>query len=258
MKVAEPPGSLTFGPYDLYILALSILAIVVLAADSLLTLDGDVHEVLGYFDTGLCVLFFADFLRNLWKAPDRFRYLYRSGWLDLLSSLPSFDLFRLGRLSRITRIIRLLRAVRSVRTIGQTITRHRQESAIAAAALVTIILVLFASIAVLQFERHPDANIVTAGDAVWWAFATITTVGYGDRFPVTLEGRLVAAILMAAGVALFGTLSALVASWFLHPETTAAEAEPVEALRAEIAELRAMLERRFEEPAPVVREAVHD
>ncbi|MCL4214478.1 MAG: ion transporter [Gemmatimonadales bacterium] len=216
-----PRGSITvllesFGPYELYMLALSAFSLVVLAGDTLLPLSSASHEVLGITDTALCVLFFGDFLRNVARARDRRRYLLREGWLDLISSIPAVDWFRLGRISRVARLVRLMRAVRSVRTIGLVISRRRRESALLAAATLTIVLTVFASLAVLQFEQHPEANIRTGGDALWWAFATITTVGYGDRFPVTLEGRLIAAMLMAAGVALFGTLSGLIAAWFLH------------------------------------------
>lgn len=76
-------------------------------------------------------------------------------------------------------------------------------------------MIIFSSIIILQVEKAPGSNIFTAGDALWWAFVTITTVGYGDLYPVTLEGRLVAVILMTTGVGLFGTFTAFVASWFV-------------------------------------------
>lgn len=231
------------GPYELYMLVLSVFALTILAADTLLSLDASAHEVFALTDAGLCLLFFVDFVRSLMRAPRRVRYMLTAGWLDLISSIPAVGVLRLGRISRVARILRLLRAVRSVRTIGLIISRHRKESAILAATVVTVMLTVFASLAVLQFERHPDSNITTGGDALWWAFATITTVGYGDRFPVTLEGRLVAAMLMAAGVALFGTLSGLVASWFLHGDHAPMD-EPsgqIAQLSEQVAELRALL-----------------
>jgi voltage-gated potassium channel len=83
--------------------------------------------------------------------------------------------------------------------------------------MVAILVMVTASVAVLQFETTDSANIKTAEDALWWAMTTMTTVGYGDRFPVTTEGRLVAAVLMCAGVGLFGTLSGLLAAWFVAP-----------------------------------------
>ena len=63
-----------------------------------------------------------------------------------------------------------------------------------------------AALGVLDAERaSPDANIVTFGDAIWWAFVTITTVGYGDYYPVTTPGRVVAVLLMAGGVAVLSS-----------------------------------------------------
>jgi voltage-gated potassium channel len=69
----------------------------------------------------------------------------------------------------------------------------------------------------LEFEVPAVGNIKTPEDAVWWAISTMTTVGYGDAYPTTSEGRLIAVLLMAAGVRVFGTLSGLAASWFLSP-----------------------------------------
>ncbi len=95
-----------------------------------------------------------------------------------------------------------------------------------------------ALLAVLDAERgHKDANISTIGDAMWWTISTLTTVGYGDRYPRTTAGRLVAVGLMVAGIALLGTVTATLATWF-----SAAVAEESEAatddLVAEVRELR--------------------
>lgn len=73
-------------------------------------------------------------------------------------------------------------------------------------------MVIFSAIAILQVERDPNSNIKTAEDALWWSYVT-TTVGYGDRYPVTTEGRLIASVLMTAGVGLFGTFTAYIASF---------------------------------------------
>ncbi|MBM3854857.1 MAG: two pore domain potassium channel family protein [Verrucomicrobia bacterium] len=101
-------------------------------------------------------------------------------------------------------------------------------------------LIVTSSVAMLWFERGEGANIRTAGDAVWWSVATVTTVGYGDRYPVTTDGRLVAGTLMIAGVGLFGALSGLVASLFLgNREDEKALAAEIRAMRTELERLRA-------------------
>ena len=96
------------------------------------------------------------------------------------------------------------------------------------AVIVAIMLVLFSSIAILEVENAPNSNIKTAEDALWWAYVTITTVGYGDLYPVTTKGRLIALVLMTAGVGLFGVFTGYLASWFVEPAKTEEEGESTE------------------------------
>jgi voltage-gated potassium channel len=131
--------------------------------------------------------------------------------------------------------------VRSIKILSAFILDRRAESAFLAAALLSFLLVVFGSIAVLQFESTAEANIKTAQDGLWWAFVTITTVGYGDRFPVTSEGRIVGALLMTAGVGLFGTFAGFVAAWFLEP-LRREEHSDLHDMKTELAAVRKMLE----------------
>lgn len=230
------------GPYGLFMLALCISALVALGVGTIADLDVETRAILEYFDILVCAIFFVDFIVSLARASDRWRYLFTWGWVDLLSSIPTVDILRAGRAARILRVLRVLRGVRATKLVASLILERRKESAFLAASLVSLVLVTFASIAVLQFEAGNDANIKDAGDAVWWAFATITTVGYGDRFPVTSEGRLVGALLMTAGVGLFGVFSGFVAAWFLGAAEQKQTTE-LEELRSEIKAIRALLER---------------
>lgn len=81
--------------------------------------------------------------------------------------------------------------------------------------MIALLMIIFSGIAILQVEKAPTSNIKTAEDAIWWAYTTITTVGYGDKYPVTTEGRIIAMVLMTVGVGLFGTFTAYVASFFV-------------------------------------------
>ena len=223
--------------YHLLMLVLCLFALGVLAIQTAVTLDPQIRLVLEYADYAVCMIFFADFVVSMWRAPSRLRYFATWGWLDLLSSIPTVSVARWGRIGRVLRVFRVLRGLRATKLISTVILRKRAQNTFLAAALLALLLVVFCSVAILEFETAPESNIKTAADAVWWAFATITTVGYGDRFPVTPEGRFIAVVLMCAGVGLFGTLSGVFASWFLENEV-ADETTEIGALREEIAALR--------------------
>ncbi|HYE87497.1 MAG TPA: ion transporter [Vicinamibacterales bacterium] len=199
--------------------------------------------ILHYADWLVCAAFIVDFVVSLLRAPDRWRYFRTWGWLDLVSSIPTIDLVRWGRVARILRIVRVMRGLRASRVLTSLVIEKRAENALMAASLIAFMLITFCSIAILKVEVTDDANIKTAADAVWWSFGTITTVGPGDNFPVTGEGRIIAAILMAAGIGLFGTFSAFLASWFIGEDGDESQAE-IAKLRREIASLREVIEKR--------------
>ncbi len=132
------------------------------------------------------------------------------------------------------------------RTVGETL-RGRIATYVAGSAAM---LVLVGALAVLDVEQNaPDAKIQNFGDAAWWAITTITTVGYGDLYPVTPIGRVVAAALMMSGIAVLGIVTASIASWLVQRieenaegVVAAAEDKAIAAeapLRAEIAGLLA-------------------
>ena len=226
--------------YLLFTLILSIIAISAIAFEVLLRPSESVLQILMYADLVICLLFFIDFIVQLMQAEDRKRYLWTWGWLDLLSSVPAIEIFRIGRVGRIVRILRVLRAVRSARMLAAAILERRAQSAVLATVLMTIILVTVGAVSVLNFEDSPETNIRTPEDAVWWAVATLTTVGYGDRYPVTSEGRFVGIVLMIAGVGFIGTLSGAAASWFLAP-TQRKEVSEIGRIEEELRQIRTQL-----------------
>lgn len=225
MRTLDPQASDGGSVYQLFMLTLCLWALLSLAAGTVLALDAETLAVLEFADTAVCGLFFVDFLLNLYKAPRRWAYLATWGWLDLLSSIPTVGVLRWGRAARVFRILRVLRAVKSVRILGTALVAHRAQSAFLAAVLLTVLLLVFSSLAMLQLEADGPGNIRTAQDAMWWAVSTMTTVGYGDTYPTTPEGRLVAVFLMIAGIGVFGTFSGLVASWFLAPKAADTESD---------------------------------
>ena len=226
--------------YLVFMLALSLIALGGLAVEAAFTLDEGTRTILGYADMLVCLVFFVDFLVLLRRSDNKLKYLATWGWLDLLSSVPAVSAFRWGRSARIVRILRVLRGVRAARILTRIVMERRAQSAILAAVLTAIILIVVSSISILHFEAQADGNIKTPEDAVWWAIATITTVGYGDKVPVTPEGRLAAAALMLAGLSVIATISGSFAAWFLAPAGERRD-DRIAELHAEIAELKSML-----------------
>jgi voltage-gated potassium channel len=142
----------------------------------------------------------------------------------------------------------LLRGIKASVVLTEVVLMRRRQSAFLAAGLTLLLVIVSASVLILTVEDSPLANIRTTEDALWWATTTLTTVGYGDRYPVTTEGRAIAAGVMAAGVGLVGVLSGLLASWFMEPLRTAEQREEdlleLRTLRQEMGELRRLLQQR--------------
>jgi voltage-gated potassium channel len=209
----------------MFMLSLCLWALGTLAAGAVLPLDEETETILIYADTAVCALFLLDFLGAMYRAPTRLHYFITWGWIDLLSSIPTVGPLRIGRAARAMRILRVVRGVKSARAIAHFLAAKRAESVFLATVLLALLILVFSSIAILHFEMPADGNIQTAEDAMWWAISTMTTVGYGDRYPTTTEGRLIAVFLMAAGVGVFGTVSGLIATWFLSPAVDETETD---------------------------------
>jgi voltage-gated potassium channel len=241
---ASPPAKAPLTAYQLFILSVSIWALLAIGADLFFRLAAETRVILRYADIIACLIFLADFGVNLYRAPDKRRYLLTWGWIDLLSSIPAIGPLRYGRIGRLFPILRILRVIRSARTIAFFITSRRAESAFLAAILVSLLLLTTASIAILQFETVPASTIKTAQDAMWWALSTMTTVGSSELYPATSVGRLIGGCVMAAGVGLFGVFSGVAASWFMEPVEKKEDTDIVElkqmitGLQTQLAELK--------------------
>ncbi|GGW39053.1 ion transporter [Streptomyces lucensis JCM 4490] len=221
---------------------LLVLAVAFAVAYAVPIVDGSA----GYSLTALCTgvewtvwgAFAVDYLVRLTLAPRRAEFVRRH-WPDLCAVvLP------------VLQPLRLLRLVSTLLLVGR---RARMAPQIRLTTYVVgsvVGLLMFGSLAVLSVERDsPNGNIRTLGDAVWWSFTTMTTVGYGDHAPTTGLGRMIAVGLMLSGIALLGVVTANIAAWFIgrfekddaeerrQTEAIASLAEEVRLLRAEVARL---------------------
>jgi voltage-gated potassium channel len=202
--------------YELFIGALSVLSLVNIVLLALLR-DQATQNVVRFMDVVLSVVFLADFLVRLRRAPSRTAYFVRQyGWADLLASLP-FPQIKILRVFRLTRVIRILRRYGG-RSIVLSLVRDRAGSALLSLLLVGVLMMQFGSLWLLRLEgRSPEANIVNASDAMWYVIVTMSTVGYGDQYPVTNAGRELGSVIIVVGVGIFGTLTGYLANLFLAP-----------------------------------------
>lgn len=243
--------------YELFMGLMTIMSLTVMAL-ILLVQAPEVDAILLGADTLFCIIFLTDFALSLKRAPDRRAYLFGprpgrslpTGVVDLLGSIPSVGIFRAFRIFRLARLARLLRAKGSKALATEFINR-RAESAIYIIVVAAMLVLLVGSSLVALVEPGVEgANIQSGADAFWWAWVTITTVGYGDRFPVTDGGRIVGMLTMAVGIGIFGVLTSYLSTVFMAPtasddaavpatDAVSPAGAPTEAILAELAAMRA-------------------
>lgn len=180
----------------------------------LLPLEQSMFDALETLSTVIYVIFVIDLILRIVAAGKDLLTVagllafFKENWLMMLATLlPAF------RSLRVLRVVLVLR--------GLTPFLKSRASKVGMVVGVALPLVLYTSaLSVYEAERYADgANITSFPDAIWWAFASVTTVGYGDRFPVTDEGRFVASFLMVIGIGLFSALTALLAAWVMGQKT---------------------------------------
>jgi voltage-gated potassium channel len=225
-------------------LILSVAVIPLLVVPLVMELSAGAQATVVALDWFVWSAFALEYGIRLYLAPRRLAF-FRSNLLDLaIVVLPFLRPLRILRSARALRALRAVRVViflaRGSKAVRAVLTRHKLHYAL----VVTLVVVVAGAVLVSEFERVvSDANIRSFPDALWWAMTTVTTVGYGDRFPVTAVGRGIAVVLMVLGIALFGLLAGSLASFFIESRDEAA----VDPKLAEIAERLDRIESKLAE-----------
>ena len=211
--------------YEIFIGILSILSIFNLVLLYAIQ-DEALDTVLFFMNAILSAVFLADFTYRLFTAESKTDYFFRMfGWADLLASLP-FQQVKILRVFRLVRVSRLLRDY-GVKNVTRSLLKDRAGSALLTLLLMGILVLEFGSLEILHVEQNAaGANITTASDALWYTIVTISTVGYGDRYPVTNDGRVIGSLIIIVGVGIFGTFTGYLANLFLAPSKKKPAAQP--------------------------------
>ena len=202
---------------SLPMLILSLLIIPLLIVPSVVELSPGMETTILALDWFIWAAFFLEYVMRLYLAPEKWPFI-RSNKVDLVVIvLPFLRPFRILRSARSVRLLRAARGatflLRGIDAARDLLTRHKLDYAL----LATLVAVVAGGLAVESFEADAaGSNIKTVPDALWWAIVTVTTIGYGDRYPVSPEGRAIAVVLMVTGVAMFSFLAANIASFFLE------------------------------------------
>lgn len=168
-------------------------------------------------DFCICVLFFADWIYYFAVAKNKKTY-FTHHLLDLISSIPFVQILKPLRAVRAVRILRLLRLVRGIKGAERFVdifAKNKARSAMSIYIVITTMIYFYGTLGIYNFEEGINKNIHDFGDAMWMAFTTLTTVGYGDCYPVTAGGRLLCAILVLTGMGLFSLFTAEFAAFIL-------------------------------------------
>jgi voltage-gated potassium channel len=224
-------------------LVLSLAIVPLLIIPLIFDLSNGLEESLVALDWLIWAAFVLEYVIRLYLAPNRGRFV-RGNVIDLVVIvLPFLRPLRVVRSARALRVLRAARGaaflVRAIDAARDVLSRHKLGYVL----LVTLVVVVCGGLLVQSFEQGaPDGNITSVQDALWWAMTTVTTVGYGDRFPTTAGGRAVGVVLMVLGIALFGFLAGSLASFFVEGR----EEEKVDPKLQEIADRLDRIERALE------------
>lgn len=215
---------------DPFLLALAAAMVPLIVGPYVSELSDAVERWFLIGDIVIWVFFAVDLAVRIWLAENRRRFLL-AHWAEVL--IVVVPVFRPLRLLRLLLLMPRISEILKRRAVGGSL----------AAALIAIVL---ATIAVALIEQSGGGQIGDWGTALWWALATITTVGYGDVVPETLVGRIIGSLLMIVGIGVFGVLTANVAAWFIESDDDAQQQilDELKSIRSEVESLREDLERR--------------
>lgn len=217
---------------DLLMIALAVFTVFLLFYELTITTGQITADIvrkvraIHWLDFWICWIFIAEFVVRTWKEEDRKGFV-KSHLLEIPGMIP-FTVFGVASVFRVFRLFRLVRLVTMTKRFSKLYQKRFVKNEIQYVAIIVITILLFSSYGILLFERRVNPDIKTVGDAFWWSVVTVTTVGYGDKVPITPMGRAIGVMLMFTGIGLIGTFSGFMASYLVRGFKAEKEAEDIE------------------------------
>ena len=207
---------------DVIMVGLAFLSAFLLIFEVTSELTPEQARTLEYADMAIAFIFLSEFLYRLGTAANKAHFLRRHWW-ELLASIPiTNETTRLLRTLRVLRLIRLVRLLRIIRLavrlkiLASASERFASETHLIQIATVTAAVALSGALGFHYMEAGRNPNVHGFWDCFWWTMTTITTVGYGDIYPVTDGGRILAIFLMLGGIGTLGMLTASLAAYLVR------------------------------------------
>ena len=197
---------------DLLIFILSIYVLIEMSLEFVLHFSPETLRITNSIDFIICFIFLGEYFYNVVKAPKPLVYAFGHGF-DLISSIPMIPSLRFLRIMRVFRFIRGFRGIASLIRLFQ---KKPMATALATYSVYTGIIFMYCSLAFNKYEVLLNDKVQGYGDSLWMAFTTLTTIGYGDIYPVTTEGRFIAAVLVLTGAGFFALLSGELATLLIR------------------------------------------
>lgn len=205
------------------ILALSIYAILELLAELIIPYTPETLTNVNRIDIFISVFFLIDFFWLYSKAENKKRY-FQKNWIDLLASIPfagvlrGFKLFKIAKLFKALKIFKVVRSFKAIKNISNFYKKDKPNGTLILYSFGLLLVIIYCSIGFYNFENPVNDQVNCFEDSLWWAFITVTSVGYGDVYPITSNGKIIAVILTLGGMGLFSVLTADILSFFLKPK----------------------------------------
>lgn len=201
---------INLSPIEMVVLSMTVFVIFSLILRECITINPEMGRLLFWMDNVCCIIFLSEWTYRFIHAEKKCSFIIRN-FIDLIASIP------FGWLSGL-KALRLFQLIRIAGSVNRFATYCRNNSIQVAkfAFFILFTLLMMISPVLILFFEYETGSINTAENALWWTYCTVTTIGYGDLYPVTTGGRIFTVFVSLGGIGMFGILSTLLINYVIH------------------------------------------